>query len=174
MQKRARECQTATHALRELRDQLIGLLRQTDALEENLRSLCLAAVQPREEPQVLPGGQPQIVVRRLERHANSTVVVPVPGAQIPAQDIHAAFILVQQTNQNVVGGALPGSARPKKAKNFVSLNGEREVTHRRSLGTRVREAKGFCLDDWIGRDGELGHVHGAVVSGHSGRLFGQP
>ena len=70
----------AAHTFRELCDELVAVLFQSDALQESARILCAATVQPREELQVLPCGQLQIVVRGLENDAASTVVASIPSA----------------------------------------------------------------------------------------------
>ena len=66
---------TAAHTFRELCDELVAVLFQSDARQERAWILGVAAVQPREELEVFPRGQLQIVVRGLECDANSTVVV---------------------------------------------------------------------------------------------------
>ena len=141
MQKRARECQTAAHTLRELCDELVAVLFQSDALQERIRILCAAAVQPREELQVLPCGQLQIVVRGLERDANSTVVASIPGAQILAQDGDIALVAIQQPDQNVLRRALAGTARAKEAENLAGLDREGDVANGRPLGAGIRKAE---------------------------------
>lgn len=141
MQKRARKCQAPAHTFRELCDELVGVLLQSNALQQSIRILCVAAVQPREELQVLPCGQLQIVVRSLERDADSTVVASVPGAQILAQDRDIALVAIQQPDQNVLGRALAGTARAKASENLARFDMKGHVAYGGSLRARIGEAE---------------------------------
>src|SRR3970282_1072565 len=103
-----------------------------------------------------PCRQLQIVVRRLERAANSTIVASVPGAQIPTQDGDTALIAIQQPDQNVLRRALAGTARAKESEDFTRLDRESDVANCRPLDARIRKAERVNVDD--------GHVSGALAA----------
>jgi hypothetical protein len=156
MQKRARDCQTAAHTFRDLCDELVAVLFQPDAFQQRARILCAAAVQPSEELEVFPCSQLQIVVRGFERDANSTVVAPIPGAQILAQDGDIALIAIQQPYQNVLCRALAGTARAKETEDLARLHREGDVANGRPLGAGIRQAERVNVDN--------GHVRGTVAA----------
>src|SRR5262245_28294359 len=109
--------------------------------------LGLTAMQACEELQILQRGQLQIMVRRLEGDADSSVIASIPRAQVPAQDVDAALIAAQQPDQDVLRRALARSTRTKKAEDLVSLDREGQIGDRRHTGTRVREGKPLRSDD---------------------------
>ena len=88
----------------------------------------MTAVEPRKEAEVLVSREFQVVVRRFECDADPPGVVSVPRSEISAQNGDGPSVTIEQTNEDVLGRTLSGSAWPRKPK--ISPRSTAKVTSR--------------------------------------------
>ena len=150
MEQRPRQRQPATHPLGEFAHALVAVLCQAHAIEEGTRFLGLTAVEPREEAEVLVGGELQVVVRRLECDADPPVVVSVPRSEISAQHGDGAFITVEQPDEDVLGRTFSGSAWTEEAEDLATFHRKGDVANGGPVSAGIGKAEGLGLNHRTG------------------------
>ena len=135
----ARHAEPRLHPLGVLRDETLAVVGQSHHLEQRFRPAGFPAIQRAEIAQVLHAGQPEIVVRQLERNADLFVVVGAPGGEVPAQHGDRAAVARQQPGQHLLGGGLARAARSEKPEYLAGVDAERQVPDRRAVRRGVRE-----------------------------------
>ena len=96
------------------------------------------------------------MIRGFERDTDPSVVGAIPGAEVLSQNRNLTLILIEQSNEHVLGRALARTAWAKESKDFERFDREGHPTDCGPLGPRIGEAEGADFDD--------GHVTQTVTA----------
>ena len=147
------------HAAGERRDRLAGGLGQVELLQQARRGLAGGrlgdALEPREEHEVLGGGEVLVDRRVLPGHAEQLPDDVRLTADVVAEDLAATAVDRQQRGEHLQHGGLAGTVGAEDAEDLAAVDLEVDVVDRAVVSE--------VLDQALGPDCECGLVHGSSV-----------
>src|SRR5688500_14859797 len=99
-------------------------------------------MEAREEPQVLQCAELQVVIRRFEGDADSSVVVSAPRTEIAAQHADIARVALEQPDKDVLGRALARAAWAEESEDLAWFDQKGHTANGGALCAWIGEAEG--------------------------------